>query len=200
MLKAKDYEPGPERKTSNPPAADGSVRPLLPAGCGGGRLLSGACSAWIRMRPSTAVNRAGQSDPARWEMHVVPAPMMGRLMVALFPVLETDKLWLHGCCLRYGQAKARLWMKPGTDNRIFASVGSPPGDAGSQQRNELLQMIRLALWRIADEYQHLQSREEWEWEINGVRDFISCAVLERLPESLVPAEVVQILRRAVMSG
>ena len=45
----------------------------------------------------------------RYEFNVVPGPLVGRLLVRLFALIDGRKAWQRGARLRYATAQARVW-------------------------------------------------------------------------------------------
>ncbi len=94
----------------------------------------------------------------RYEFDVVPGPLMGRLLVRLFPLIEGRKAWQRGACLRYATARARVWVDL-EEKYVFATVSG-----GNPDHAELLQMIREALKKLFAEYDRLRVVEQWRHE------------------------------------
>jgi GTPase SAR1 family protein len=91
----------------------------------------------------------------RYEFSVVPGPLIGRLLVRLFAMIDGRKVWQRGSRLRYGDARARVWADL-NETYVYATV------VGSQRdRDELLQMIREALKEMFREYERLRVVEQW---------------------------------------
>jgi len=93
----------------------------------------------------------------RYDFDVVPAPLIGRFMVVLFPLVERGKVWQRGACLRYGSARARVWMDVNED-KIWATVGG----SHAAQREDLLGMIRETMRRMRAGYRELRMDEHRE--------------------------------------
>lgn len=104
--------------------------------------------------PNTDEPPAAESIRLRYEFPVVPAPLMPRFLVRLFPLIDRRKLWQRGAMLRYPGAKARVWTTA-EDKYVFATVAGPEGD-----RAELLSIIRNTLSALFAEYKDLKVTEQ----------------------------------------
>jgi internalin A len=100
-------------------------------------------------------------DRLRYEFDVVPGPLVGRLLVRLFAVIDGRKAWQRGARLRYGDARARVWADL-SDKYVYATV------AGENDRADLLEMIREALKEMFREYERLRVVEQWWHRDNWV--------------------------------
>ncbi|HEV7473180.1 MAG TPA: COR domain-containing protein [Pyrinomonadaceae bacterium] len=91
----------------------------------------------------------------RYEFDVVPGPLIGRLLVRLFALIDGRKAWQRGARLRYGHAQARVWADLG-ETYVYATVAGDGRDAA-----ELLEMIRETLKEMFREYERLRVVEQW---------------------------------------
>jgi hypothetical protein len=105
----------------------------------------------------------------RYEFDVVPGPLMGRLLVRLFALIDGRKAWQRGARLRYGKAKARIWVDLG-EIYVYATV-----TGGGHDGDELLEMVREALKEMFREYERLRVVEQW-WHDN---DWVPRGTLEK---------------------
>jgi internalin A len=113
----------------------------------------------------------------RYEFDVVPGPLMGRLLVRLFALIDGRKAWQRGARLRYGHAKARAWADLG-ETYVYATVAG-----GGRDGAELLEMIREALKEMFREYERLRVVEQW-WHGN---DWVPRGTLEQF--GVLPREL-----------
>jgi hypothetical protein len=91
----------------------------------------------------------------RYEFDVVPGPLVGRLLVRLFALVDGRKAWQRGARLRYGRARARVWADLG-QTYVYATVVG-----GGHDSAELVEMIREALKEMFREYERLRVVEQW---------------------------------------
>ena len=91
----------------------------------------------------------------RYEFDVVPGPLVGRLLVRLFALIDGRKAWQRGARLRYGNAQARVWADL-SETYVYATVAG-----GERDRAELLEMIRERLKEMFREYERLRVVEQW---------------------------------------
>lgn len=105
---------------------------------------------------------AGTDEPAgvevfkmRFEFGVRPAPLFGRFLVEVFPLIEGRKSWQRGALLRYGGARARVWADE-NERYLFITAGGEAHD-----RDELVEMARQSLKRIFRGYGKLNVTEQW---------------------------------------
>jgi hypothetical protein len=105
----------------------------------------------------------------RYEFEVVPGPLMGRLLVRLFAVIEGRKAWQRGARLRYVSARGRVWADL-NEKYVYATVVGEGHD-----RDELLEMIRETLKEMFREYERLRVVEQW-WHGN---DWVPRGTLEQ---------------------
>jgi internalin A len=94
----------------------------------------------------------------RYEFAVVPGPLLPKLLVRTFSLIEGDRRWRRGAILRYGNATARVWTTQ--DERWIRITAA----GGKDDRDELLTMIRLTLQKLFAEYRDLRAIEQWEHE------------------------------------
>ncbi|MFO0942000.1 MAG: COR domain-containing protein [Pirellulales bacterium] len=110
----------------------------------------------------------------RYEFAVVPGPLLPKLLVRMFSLIDDDRRWRRGAILRYGEANARVWTTQDERWIRITSVG-PKFD-----RDELLTMIRLTLRELFNDYKNLQAVEQWAHDGEWVprRTLESMGVLE----------------------
>jgi hypothetical protein len=115
----------------------------------------------------------------RYEFDVVPGPLVGRLLVRLFAIIDGRKAWQRGARLRYGRAEACAWADL-EEKYVFVTVAG-----GGRDGAELLEMIREALKEMFREYERLRVVEQWwhgnNWVPRGTLEQIG--VLLREPDS-----------------
>jgi hypothetical protein len=118
----------------------------------------------------------GSSEPdgpdvvkLRYEFDVVPGPLIGRLLVRLFALIDGRKAWQRGARLRYGRAQARVWADLG-ETYVYATVAG-----GGRDGAELLEIIRETLKEMFREYERLRVVEQW-WHGN---DWVPRGTLEK---------------------
>jgi internalin A len=112
----------------------------------------------------------------RYEFAVVPGPLLPKLLVRTFSLIEDDRRWRRGAILRYGDARARVWATQ--DERWVHITAIGP----LAERDELLTMIRETLRDLLREYRDLRAVEQWEDE----GDWVPRRRLER--EGKLPVE------------
>ena len=98
----------------------------------------------------------------RYEFAVVPGPLLPRLLVRTFSLIDDNRRWRRGAILRFGKARARVWATQDERWVRITAVGK------KDDRNELLTMIRLTLRDLFSEYNDLQAIEQWEYKDNWV--------------------------------
>jgi len=98
----------------------------------------------------------------RYEFDVVPGPLIGRLLVRLFALIDGRKAWQRGARLRYVTAQARVWADL-NEKYVYATVAG-----GNHDRDELLEMIRETLKEMFREYERLRVVEQWWIDNNWV--------------------------------
>ncbi len=74
------------------------------------------------------MNRRSSGEPGgpdvvklRYEFNVVPGPLVGRLLVRLFALIDGRKAWQRGARLRYARAQARVWEDL-SETYVYATV------------------------------------------------------------------------------
>jgi Leucine-rich repeat (LRR) protein len=92
----------------------------------------------------------------RYEFAVVPGPLLPKLLVRTFSLIEEERRWRRGAILRFGQARARVWT---TQDERWVHI-TAVGD--NKDRNDLLTMIRVTLRELFAEYRDLHAVEQWE--------------------------------------
>ena len=92
----------------------------------------------------------------RYEFAVVPGPLLPKLLVRTFSLIEHERRWRRGAILRFGEARARVWTTQDERWVRITAVG------GSADRNELLTMVRATLQELFTEYKDLHTVEQWE--------------------------------------
>jgi internalin A len=113
----------------------------------------------------------------RYEFDVVPGPLVGRLLVRLFAVIDGRNAWQRGAKLRYGNAQARVWADLG-EIYVYATVVG-----GGRDGDELLEMIRETLKEIFREYERLRVVEQWFYG----NDWVPRGTLEKF--GILPCEI-----------
>jgi small GTP-binding protein len=108
---------------------------------------------------------AGSQEPVdsgiqrlRYEFSVIPGPLIPRLLVRMFSLIEDGHRWRRGAILKYAEARARIWATQ--DERwVYVTVSGPVED-----RDALLVMIRDTLSDLFEDYKNLQVVEHLEFE------------------------------------
>jgi hypothetical protein len=113
----------------------------------------------------------------RYEFDVVPGPLVGRLLVRLFALIDGGKAWQRGARLRYVGAQGRVWADL-SETYVYVTVAGVGRDGA-----ELLEMIREALREMFREYERLRVVEQW-WH-GG--DWVPRGTLEKF--GVLPREV-----------
>ncbi len=98
----------------------------------------------------------GDRTRVRYEFAVVPGPLLPKLLVRTFSLIEGKRHWRRGAILRYGEARARVWT---TQDERWVHI---TGIGNNEDRNELLTMIRVTLRELFTEYKNLHTVEQWE--------------------------------------
>ncbi len=98
----------------------------------------------------------------RYEFAVVPGPLLPKLLVRTFSLIEGERCWRRGAILRFGKARARVWTTQDERWVHITAVG------GTKDRNELLTMVRVTLRELFTEYKDLHAVEQWEHDENWV--------------------------------
>jgi hypothetical protein len=120
--------------------------------------------------PSDSGEPAGRDVvKLRYEFAVVPGPLIGRVLVRLFALIEGMRAWQRGARLRYGRAHARVWADL-SETYVYATVAGEERDRG-----ELLEIIREVLKEMFLEYERLRVVEQW-WHDN---DWVPRGTLEK---------------------
>lgn len=101
---------------------------------------------------------------------MVPGPLLPKLLVRTFTLIDGELRWRRGAILRYGDARARVWVTP--DER-WVRITAAGNEA---DRGELLMMIRRTLRKLLAEYKDLPVVEQWEH--NG--QWVPRATLEQI--------------------
>ena len=98
----------------------------------------------------------------RYEFAVVPGPLLPKLLVRTFSLIEGERRWRRGAILRFGEARARVWTTQDERWVHITAVG------GKKDRDELLTMVRVTLRELFTEYKDLQVVEQWEHDKSWV--------------------------------
>ncbi len=107
----------------------------------------------------------------RYEFAVVPSPLLPKLLVRTFSLIEDKHCWRRGAILRFGKtARARVWTTQDERWIRITAVG------GEHDRHELIMMIRITLKNLFSEYKNLHAIEQWELE----GEWVSRGMLEKL--------------------
>lgn len=112
----------------------------------------------------------------RYEFAVVPGPLLPKLLVRTFSLIDDKRRWRRGAILRFGEAAARVWTTQDERWVRITAVG------GAEDRHELLTMIRVTLRELFTDYKNLHAVEQWE--VDG--DWVPRRRLER--EGKLPVE------------
>ena len=94
----------------------------------------------------------------RYEFAVVPGPLLPKLLVRTFSLIDGERRWRRGAMLRFGKARARVWSTQDERWIRITAVGD------EDDRNELVTMIRVTLRKLIAEYRNLQAVEQWDYE------------------------------------
>jgi Leucine-rich repeat (LRR) protein len=94
----------------------------------------------------------------RYEFAVVPGPLLPKLLVRTFSLIDAERRWRRGAMLRFGQARARVWTTQDERWVRITAVGE------GADRKELVTMVRVTLRKLIAEYRNLQAVEQWEYE------------------------------------
>jgi hypothetical protein len=94
----------------------------------------------------------------RYEFAVVPGPLLPKLLVRTFSLIDGERRWRRGAMLRFGQARARVWTTQDERWVRITAVGA------EDDRKELVTMVRVTLRKLIAEYRNLQAVEQWEYE------------------------------------
>jgi internalin A len=94
----------------------------------------------------------------RYEFQVVPAPLLPWFIARTFSLIPNRLHWRRGAILAYGQARARVWTTQ-DERYVYATVSG-----ASEDRDELLTMIRGTFTELFKDYRGLQVTEQWELE------------------------------------
>jgi internalin A len=92
----------------------------------------------------------------RYEFAVVPGPLLPKLLVRTFSLIEGKCRWRRGAILSFVEARARVWTTQ--DERWVRITAVGP----HRDRAELVTIIRLTLRQLIAEYRNLQAVEQWE--------------------------------------
>jgi hypothetical protein len=132
----------------------------------------------LPLEPPPDCDEPGDEDRTRlrYEFAVVPGPLVPKLLVRTFSLIDGERRWRRGAILRYGKARARVWTTQ--DERWIRATAV--GD--KEDRFELLTMIRVTLRELFAEYKDLHAVEQWEDE----GDWVPRRRLER--EGKLPVE------------
>ena len=121
----------------------------------------------------------------RYEFDVVPGPLVGRLLVRLFAMIDGRKAWQRGARLRYGTARARVWADL-SETYVYATVAG-----GERDRDELVEMIRETLKEMFREYERLRVVEQWwhgnDWAPRGTLEKFGVLPREADSEDALPS-------------
>lgn len=106
----------------------------------------------------------------RYEFAVVPGPLLPKLLVRAFSLIDGRRLWRRGAMVKFGEARARVWTTQDERWVQITAVGE------KDDRDELLTMIRVMLQELFTEYKDLKAVEQWEY--NG--DWVPRRTLESI--------------------
>ena len=128
----------------------------------------------LPVEPPSGCNEPTDEDRTRlrYEFAVVPGPLLPKLLVRSFSLIEEELRWRRGAILQFGKARARVWTTQ--DERWVHVTAVGPQD----DRDELITMIRLTLQELFTEYRDLKVVEQWEFD----GDWVPRRTLERMGE------------------
>ncbi|MEZ5326597.1 MAG: COR domain-containing protein [Verrucomicrobiales bacterium] len=92
----------------------------------------------------------------RYELEVVPAPLVPWFIARVFSLIPDRLHWSRGTMLKYDDAIGKVWMTQ-DERYIFASVDGP-----FAQRDRLVAIVRGTLYQIFGEYKALDPIEQWQ--------------------------------------
>jgi len=92
----------------------------------------------------------------RYELQVVPAPLLPWFIARTFSMIPDRLHWRRGTILVFGDARARVWTTP-EEHYVFVTVGGPSGD-----RDRLLAIIRGILQDLFSDYRGIKPVEQWK--------------------------------------
>ena len=105
----------------------------------------------------------GPQISLRWVFPVVPGPLLPRLLVRTFSLVQEDQFWRRGAVYEYGPATAKVWAE--NERIIYLRISTQSGElAGKEAADELLSMIRGSLRDLFREYRNLKAEEQVLWE------------------------------------
>lgn len=94
----------------------------------------------------------------RYEFTVVPSPLMPKLLVRTFTLINNKRCWRRGAILSYGDAQAKVWTTQDERWLQITAIGD------TDDLDELLTMIRATLRELFTEYNNLETTEQWEYK------------------------------------
>jgi internalin A len=106
----------------------------------------------------------------RYEFGVVPGPLLPKLLVRTFSLIENERRWRRGAMHSFGQARARVWTTQDERWVHITAVGT------EDDRKELVTMVGITLRKLIAEYRNLHAVEQWEYE----GDWVPRRTLERM--------------------
>jgi internalin A len=93
----------------------------------------------------------------RYEFNLVPAPLVPRLLVRAFGLIDKGLHWRRGALFRYGQATAKVWEAQ-DERGLYATI------SGAQKaRDDLIRILKENLRALFAEYKNLNVVEQMEW-------------------------------------
>ena len=92
----------------------------------------------------------------RYELQVVPAPLLPWFIARTFSMIPDRLHWRRGTILVFGDARARVWTTP-EEHYVFVTVGGPP-----DERKRLLAIIRAILQDLFSDYRGIKPVEQWK--------------------------------------
>jgi internalin A len=112
----------------------------------------------LPLEPPQDCDEPNESDRTRlrYEFAVVPGPLLPKLLVRTFSLIEGRRRWRRGAMLRFAKARARVWTTQDERWVHITAVGN------AEDRDELLTMLRVTLQELIAEYRNLQAVEQWE--------------------------------------
>lgn len=107
--------------------------------------------------PSEAMELEGPGRlQLRYEFTIVPPPLVPKLLVLIYPLIEIPLLWRRGAMLRQHGARARVWVEP-YQRYVNVTVVGP-----LDQRKALLEVIQNAMEEMMASPGTLDFVEQWE--------------------------------------
>jgi len=104
----------------------------------------------------------GERTRLQYQFAVVPGPLLPKLLVRTFSLIDGERRWRRGAFLRFKEARARVWT---TQDERWLRITAVGAEA---DRAELVTMVRVTLRKLIAEYENLQAVEQWEYKDDWV--------------------------------